>query len=320
MTAFNPNKKRFLWLPMLFFQVLGISQNKNENMDYTTGVFVGSTNRTITDKKNDLSFPVLVQYPTLENPRPTRFGPYTMDVAIDAEVMEGEFPLVLISHGNGGSHLLYRTISTYLAKKGFVVAMIEHYGNNRHNNELEKSELNLQYRPAHISLTIDGLVSDKVIGEYISTNKIGMIGHSFGGYAALAASGGTPWTKEGQKIKVQHDDRIKATILMAPAAAYFIPPNALEKVTIPILLVIGEKDMITPKQWTEDVILNRVTNPSKVQVMKIENAGHFSFISPFPPGMVNPGFLPSTDPAGFNREKFHEQLPIDIFNFLNGKL
>ena len=169
MTAFNPNKKRFLGLPMLFFQVLGISQNKNENMDYTTGVFVGSTNRTITDKKNDLSFPVLVQYPTLENPRPTRFGPYTMDVAIDAEVMKGEFPLVLISHGNSGSHLLYRTISTFLAKKGFVVAMIEHYGNNRHNNELEKSELNLQYRPAHISLTIDGLVSDKVIGEYIST-------------------------------------------------------------------------------------------------------------------------------------------------------
>ena len=289
-------------------------------MDYTTPIFVGSTNRIITDKKNDLSFPVLLQYPTLEQPRPTRFGPFTMDVAIDGEVMDGEFPLVVISHGNGGSHLLYRTISTYLAKKGFIVAMIEHYGNNRNNNELEKSELNLRYRPAHISVAIDDLVADKRIGKSISIDKIGVIGHSFGGYAALAASGGTPWTKEGQMIEVQHDDRIKAIVLMAPAAAYFIPPNSLKNVKIPMLLIVGEKDRITPKIWTEDVLLNGVTDPSKVQIMRIENAGHFSFISPFPPGMTNPNFLPSTDPPGFDREKFHQQLPADIFNFLQGEL
>lgn len=289
-------------------------------MDYTTPIFVGSTNRIITDKKNDLSFAVLLQYPTLEQPRPARFGLFTMDVAIDGEVMDGEFPLVVISHGNGGSHLLYRTISTYLAKKGFIVAMIEHYGNNRNNNELEKSELNLKYRPAHISLAIDDLVADKRIGKSISIDKIGVIGHSFGGYAALAASGGTPWTKEGQKIEVQHDDRIKAIVLMAPAAAYFIPPNSLENVKTPMLLIVGEKDRITPKIWTEDLLLNGVTDPSKVQIMRIENAGHFSFISPFPPGMTNPNFLPSTDPPGFDREKFHQQLPVDIFNFLQGEL
>ncbi|KUO74322.1 MAG: hypothetical protein APF81_02830 [Desulfosporosinus sp. BRH_c37] len=64
----------------------------------------------------------------------------------------------MISHGNGGSHLLYRTISTHLANNGFIVAMVEHYGNNRNNNELENTEENLILRPKHLSLTIDKLL------------------------------------------------------------------------------------------------------------------------------------------------------------------
>ena len=52
----------------------------------------------------------------------------------------------------------------------------------------------------------------------------------------------------------------------------------------------------------------------------IANAGHFSFLSPFPEPMKNPMFLPSTDPEGFVREKFHVQLPIEILAYLNEKL
>lgn len=36
--------------------------------------------------------------------------------------------------------------------------------------------------------------------------------------------------------------------------------------------------------------------------------------------MKKPNFLPSTDPDGFDREQFHQQLPADILHFLNNKL
>lgn len=119
--------------------------------------YVGCKEIQIIDESKDDFFNVLVQYPTNESSAPIAFGPYTMDVCINAKLLEGRFPLVMISHGSGGSHLLYRTISTHLAKNGFIVAMVEHYGNNRNNNELENTEENLILRPKHISLTIDKL-------------------------------------------------------------------------------------------------------------------------------------------------------------------
>lgn len=107
---------------------------------------------------------------------------------------------------------------------------------------------------------------------------------------------------------------------MAPAAGYFMPTGSLDKVDIPILLLIGEKDHITPTKWTKDVILNGVPDKAQVTVRAIQNAGHFSFLSPFPVKMRNKNFAPSTDPEGFDREEFHQKLPLEIHNFLNSHM
>ena len=95
--------------------------------------------------------------------------------------------------------------------------------------------------------------------------------------------------------------------------------NALEHVTVPILMFTAEHDLITPK-WNGEIVLNHVPDKSQVVFSEIENAGHYSFLSPFPPAMKNPGFLPSTDPIGFDREQFHDRLSSDILHFLNDKL
>ena len=282
-----------------------------------TEIFVGSKQLTVTDEVKNISFPVLIQYPTYETAKPIAFGPYTMNVSPDADIIEGQFPLIIISHGNGGSHLLYRTISTYLAKNGHIVAMLEHYGNNRNNNELENTTENLIARPRHVSLTIDFLLSDNWFSKNIAQDKIGVIGHSMGGYTALALAGGVPRTREGLVVEVSSDSRIKAIVLLAPGTGWFM--NSLDKVTIPILMFTAEHDPITPK-WNGEFVLNYVSDKSQITFREIENAGHFSFLSPFPTTMKNVNFLPSIDPVGFDREKFHSQLATDILDFLNDKL
>ena len=220
-------------------------------------IYVGSRQYRINDKKSGVSFPVLVHYPTREPSTLTAFGPYTMDVRPDAEIINGQFPLIIISHGNGGSHLLYRSISSYLAVNGYIVAMPEHHGNNRNDNSLENTTENLVSRPRHLSLTIDYLLSENGFGQSIAANHIAVIGHSMGGYTALALAGGIPRTRDGQIIEVSPDPRVKAIVLLAPGAGWFM--NSLAKVTVPILLLIAEHDPITP-DWNAEIILTQVAS------------------------------------------------------------
>ena len=46
----------------------------------------------VKDESLGISFPVLVQYPTNEKSTPMAFGPYTMDVRVDAKISDGQFP------------------------------------------------------------------------------------------------------------------------------------------------------------------------------------------------------------------------------------
>ena len=273
----------------------------------------------ISDEAKGISFPALVLYPTETPSAPTAFGPYTMDVSPDAPVAEGRFPVVVISHGNGGSHLVYRALSTHLARNGYVVAMLEHAGNNRNNNELEGTHENLVNRPRHVRLTIDAVSSDPQLSACAQPDNVAIIGHSIGGYTALAVAGGTPWSETRQRVDVVADPRVRALVLLAPATAWYLPEDSLSQVSVPILMLVAEHDPFTPR-WHADLVLDRVPDRAQVTCRVIENAGHFSFLSPFPPQMRNASFLPSTDPEGFDREKFHERLPAELLDYLDEKL
>jgi len=282
-------------------------------------MFVGSRQIRIEDEAKGISFPALVLYPTEVPSTPTAFGPYTLDTSPNAPVAEGRFPLVVVSHGNGGSHLAYRTFGAHLARNGYVVALLEHAGNNRNDNQLEGTLENLVNRPRHVRLTMDAVASDAQLGACAQPDNVAIIGHSMGAYTALAVAGGTPWTETRQRVEVTPDPRVRALVLLAPATAWYSPKDSLSHVTVPILILIAEHDAFTPR-WHADLVLDRVPVRDQVTLKVIENAGHFSFLSPFPPQMRDPGFLPSTDPEGFDREEFHEWLPDEVLAYLDAKL
>jgi predicted dienelactone hydrolase len=282
-------------------------------------MFAGSRQMLIRDEEKGLSFPALSLYPTETPSTPTLFGPYSFDVSPGAPVAEGRFPLVVVSHGNGGSHLLYRTVGLHLARHGYVVVSPEHPGNNRNDNSLEGTLENLIRRPRHVRLTIDAAASDPELGAHVQPDNVAILGHSMGTYTALAVAGGEPWTQDRRRVEVVPDPRVRALVLLAPAAGWYIPEGALKNVDVPILMLAAEHDPVTPR-WNADVVLGGVPDRSKVTWRVVENAGHFSFLSPFPPHMKRPDFRPSTDPEGFDRDKFHEQLPGEVLEFLDGAL
>ncbi len=117
--------------------------------------FVGYSTVEVFDNQSNLKFPMAVMYPTLTSEEIEQIGLYSMNLAMDAIPKGGEFPLIIISHGGGGSHLVYRTLAYHLASNGFIVGMPEHPFNNKNDNSLAGTVDNLINRPKHIKIAID---------------------------------------------------------------------------------------------------------------------------------------------------------------------
>lgn len=285
---------------------------------------VGCRTLGIADSTLDLTFPVLVLYPSSAPGRPEAIGPYTLDVALDEPIEPGPFPLVLISHGTGGTPLTHRLLGYFLARHGFVVGLVRHHANHRDDNSWHNTPQNLVARPRHLSLAIDGLLAE--FGTALRPDWVAVIGHSLGGYSALALAGGRPGSlphehADGtpQPIPVVADARVRALVLLAPATVWYRSARALSQVRVPILLLVGEKDEWTP-DFHAQLVLNGVADRDQVTYRVVENAGHYSFFSPFPPERTGPAFPPSQDPPGFDRAQFQTELQAEILAFLEQQL
>lgn len=279
----------------------------------------------VQDDVQETFIPIAVLYPTSASEQAEGFGPYSLEVAVDAPIAGSDLPVVVLSHGNGGTPWAYRDLAKHLATSGFVVVMPEHIGNSRNDNSLEKTSANLENRPRHISLAIDAVFGASTIGPHIRRTGVGVIGHSVGAYTALAVAGGKPWAaphetsdRQARPVGVKADDRVRALVLLMPATFWFLA-DGLKDVSIPILIRSGSRDEITPSSHAER-IKDGVANASLVQHEVIEGAGHFSIMSKFPPALTHPKFPPSMDPEGFDRVAYQPTLFADIEGFLNSTL
>lgn len=284
--------------------------------------FVGYCPLEVVDAAWDLAFPLAVLYPTRTPGRPETVDRYPLDVALRAPVAAGRFPLVLVSHGTGGSPWAYRTLAHYLARHGFVVGLPEHPRNNRHDNAWAGTARNLAARPRHLHLAIDCLFQHPTFAAALWPDAVGLVGHSLGGYSALALAGGQPRAVAPgpppgppQPVPTVADGRVRALVLLAPATPWFRGPEALRGVRVPVLLFGAAKDEHTPAEHAQ-LVLDGVADPSQVDYRVVENAGYFAFLSPFPASMTSPAFPPSQDPPGFDRVRFHDELNAQVRAFL----
>ncbi|HEU0053799.1 MAG TPA: alpha/beta fold hydrolase [Longimicrobium sp.] len=266
--------------------------------------------------------PVAILYPATAPERTERFGPYPVDVALDSPPDGERLGVVAISHGNGGSPWTHRVLASALARAGYAVVLPEHVGNSRSDNSLAGTAANLENRPRHLALALDAVFAGPVIGPRLAADGVAVIGHSIGAYTALAAAGGRPWagpheTEDGQPrpVRVAADPRVRALVLLAPATPWFLPEGSLAEVRVPILLRASEQDAISPS-WNAEIVINGVADAARVEHAVVPGAGHFSFLSPFPPAMVRPDFPPSQDPEGFDRAAYQEVLRDDVLAFL----
>jgi predicted dienelactone hydrolase len=269
----------------------------------------------------DPVIPLLVLYPTAAPEKLEPFGPFTLSVAKAAPPLAGTHPLVVISHGAGGAPLTHRELARHLASLGFVVAIPEHPHDNRGDASGTGSLGVLAQRPTDLKRTADWMFG--AFGTQLEPAAFSVIGHSLGAYTGLALAGGAPTSlphqspdREARRIEVEHDARVKALVLLAPATPWFRVRGSLEAVTAPILMVASYADEAAPYFYMCQNVLDGLRPSHPVDYRLVEGANHYGFLSPWPDALKGPQIPPSLDPPGFDRRVFLDRLYADITAFL----
>ncbi len=114
-------------------------------------------------------------------------------IAIDADMHPGpaSFPLIVLSHGTGGSALQMGWLARSLAEHGFIAAAVNHHGNNTLEPYLVQGFSLWWERAKDLTHVIDCLLNDVVmLKDKIDTSRIGVAGFSLGGCSAVIVLGG----------------------------------------------------------------------------------------------------------------------------------
>ncbi len=254
--------------------------------------------RTTEARRDDRTLPIEIWYPAADahvgqdTVDPTRdryelfpgLAPVTQDAVRDAAPRAGTFPLVAFSHGYGGHRRQTTFLCTHLASHGYVVAAVDHTGNTV--AEALQDMLNVQTggepadpqviiptyvekRPRDASFLIDQVLAGTGgVASMIDAERIGIAGHSFGGWTTL--------------VTTARDRRIRAALPLAPAGgASDLPVAPLEQGMdlrfgrdVPTLYIVADQDTLLPLRGVRQ-LYGRTPGTKRMVVLTDTDHLHF---------------------------------------------
>jgi predicted dienelactone hydrolase len=219
--------------------------------------------------------------------------------------------VVVLSHGLASDRQHFAVIARHLASHGFVAVTIEHPGSNlaKLQNLLKgrtKEVFDINEfidRPKDVSYVLDDLAQR--FPGLVNVQQAGVIGHSFGGYTALALAGATIdfdyLTKgcsqgidsanvslllqcEALKLPRQpynfRDDRIKFALAINPIDSNIFGPTGIAKVKIPVAVVAASDDTVASAVPEQVKPFSWMTAPQRY-LFVVEGVGHTTDVRSF---------------------------------------
>ncbi|XGB41150.1 MAG: alpha/beta hydrolase [Nodosilinea sp. LVE1205-7] len=230
------------------------------------------------------------------------------------DLPDSGFPVVIISHGLGGSNHSYSYLAQDLAATGIAVVNLEHSGSNGQQlNNLLKGKTDsivptteFLRRPEDVSLTITALTKARLTRPELlgglNMQQVGVIGQSLGGYTALALAGAsfdqaglTQYCPADRitfnpslllQCQAAHlgslnptlaDPRVKAIFTISSIGSVLFGRSGYGRITIPTMMVASALDTIAPAFPEQIQPFSWLTN-SNHYLLLMHKGTHFSGI------------------------------------------
>ena len=268
----------------------------------------------------------------------------TLPGTTDCPVVGEKLPLIVSSHGYGGSFTGHHDTAENLADAGFVVVAVNHPVDTGAGDKSRADTLAvLTERPADIKRAIDYMLETWSDRAKLDPGRIGFFGFSRGGYTGLVVAGANPDIRKATafcppglplpscgelqrgEIPTQpavHDPRVKAMVIADPAFGPLFDREALKDVKIPIQLWASElsgEDGITEVNPGYVAAINDKL-PVKPEYHVVSHAGHFVFLVPCSADLAARIPRICTDRPGFDRVAFHKEWDASILAFFRQHL
>jgi predicted dienelactone hydrolase len=280
---------------------------------------VGFQYATLADPRNERPLEMVVWYPSAATSATTRlFGDNPVFVGapavLDAPAASGAHPLVVLSHGNGGSWINQTWLASALAHQGYIVAAVNHPGTTSRDRS-PQAAAQLWQRPVDLSRAIDAVTAQPERFGVVVKDRIAVIGHSLGGWTVLETGGArfdperfaedckahtqlasctvyqqiNPDSTAHSKARLAadwRDQRVTAVVSLDLGLSRGMTDASLATYPVPILVIaagVPSKDL--PAQLESVDLAKRLPKTSS-RYVEISDASHFTFMAICKPGAV----------------------------------
>ena len=214
--------------------------------------------------------------------------------------LHGKYPVILFSHGLGGSRNAAAYLGRYLAENGYIAFHIQHPGSDisvwqnsgsgradimRTMEASLRNPRNALNRFQDIPFVLDQFrkldVSDPVFKGHLDLGRIGMAGHSYGARSTMFAAG----ERVGWRYRSFKDSHIKAGVILSPnlPRRNINLEKAYQDIDIPLFHITGTRDgsplpssrNMDPVQRTKPY--HQISNDIPQYLLVLDKADHMTF-------------------------------------------